>query len=78
MNFLIMAQFDSLIIFSLVWSVLLILILYYKLSLESLIPHFSGLSKFVEKKLILLNNFQNANATFMFNKNNMNISNLVF
>ena len=74
MNFLIMAQFDSLIIFSLVWSVLLILILYYKLSLESLIPHFSGLSKFVEKKLILLNNFQNANATFMFNKNNINIS----
>lgn len=74
MNFLIMAQFDSLIIFSLVWSVLLILILYFKLSLESLIPHFSGLSKFVEKKLILLNNFQNANATFMFNKNNINIS----
>ena len=73
MNFLIMAQFDSLIIFSLVWSVLLILILYFKLSLESLIPHFSGLSKFVEKKLILLNNFQNANATCMFNKNNTSI-----
>ena len=55
-----MAQFDSLIIFSLIWSILLILIAYYKLSIEVLIPHFSGAKKFAEKKLILLNDFQKA------------------
>ena len=50
-----MAQFDPLIIFSLIWSILLILIAYYKLSIKVLIPHFSR-----AKKLILLNDFQKA------------------
>ena len=60
-----MAQFDSLIIFSLIWSILLILIAYYTLSIEVLIPHFSGVKKFVEKKLILLHDFQKANSAFL-------------
>jgi hypothetical protein len=48
-----MAQFDSLIIFSLVWSLLLILFMYYNMSLKTLIPDFFGTQKFREKKLSL-------------------------
>lgn len=46
-----MAQFDSLIIFPLLWSLLLVLFLYYNMSLEILIPDFFGTKKFREKKL---------------------------
>lgn len=46
-----MAQFDALIIFSLLWSLLLILFLHYRLSIEILIPNFFGIKKFREKKL---------------------------
>lgn len=46
-----MAQFDSLIIFPILWSLLLVLILYYTFSIEILIPAFFGAKKFREKKL---------------------------
>jgi hypothetical protein len=68
-----MAQFDPLIVFSLIWSILLILIAYYKLSIESLIPHFSGAKKFSEKKLILLNDFQRANSAFFYKTNSIGV-----
>ena len=45
-----MAQFDSLIIFPLLWSLIVILIAYYKLSIEFLIPSFCEVKKFREKK----------------------------
>ena len=68
-----MAQFDSLIIFSLIWSLILILIAYYKLSIEVLIPYFSEVKKFAEKKLILLNDFQKVNYTFLSKTNSIGI-----
>ena len=46
-----MAQFDSLIIFPLIWSTLLVLFIYYAISIEMLIPNFFGAKKFREKKL---------------------------
>jgi len=46
-----MAQFDSLIIFPLLWSSLFILILHYSLSIKILIPSFFSVKKFREKKL---------------------------
>lgn len=46
-----MAQFDSLIIFPLLWSLLFVLFLYYSMSIEILIPDFFGTKKFREKKL---------------------------
>lgn len=46
-----MAQFDSLIIFPLLWSLLLVLFFYYNMSIEILIPDFFGTKKFREKKL---------------------------
>jgi len=46
-----MAQFDSLIIFPLLWSLLFVLFLYYTMSIEILIPDFFGTKKFREKKL---------------------------
>jgi hypothetical protein len=46
-----MAQFDSLIIFPLLWSLLFVLFLYYNISIEVLIPDFFGTKKFREKKL---------------------------
>ena len=46
-----MAQLDSLIIFPLLWSLLFVLVIYYKISIESLIPSFFGVKKFREKKL---------------------------
>lgn len=46
-----MAQFDALIIFPLIWSLLFVLFLHYKMSIEMLIPNFFGTKKFREKKL---------------------------
>nr|YP_009115288.1 ATPase subunit 8 [Berkeleya fennica]AJA05809.1 ATPase subunit 8 [Berkeleya fennica] len=46
-----MAQFDSLIIFPLIWSSLFVLFLHYTMSIKMLIPHFFGAKKFREKKL---------------------------
>jgi uncharacterized membrane protein (DUF373 family) len=46
-----MAQFDSLIIFPLLWSLIFVLFFYYNMSIEILIPDFSGTRKFREKKL---------------------------
>jgi hypothetical protein len=46
-----MAQFDSLIIFPLIWSLLFTLTLYYVVSIKILIPDFFILKKFREKKL---------------------------
>ncbi len=46
-----MAQFDSLIIFPLLWSLTFVLFLYYSMSIEILIPTFFGTKKFREKKL---------------------------
>jgi hypothetical protein len=48
-----MSQFDSLIIFSLLWGLLLSLLLYYNLTIKFLIPSFFGTRKFREKKLNL-------------------------
>ena len=45
-----MAQFDSLIIFPLISSLLLTLVFYYFLSIEILIPNFFGVKKFRSKK----------------------------
>uniref|UniRef100_UPI003003A671 ATPase subunit 8 n=1 Tax=Cocconeiopsis kantsiensis TaxID=3082010 RepID=UPI003003A671 len=45
-----MAQFDPLIIFSLIVSLLLVLFLYYTLSIKVLIPDFFSVKKFREKK----------------------------
>lgn len=47
-----MAQFDSLIVFPLIWSLLIILIFYYSISIEMLIPDFFGAKKFREKKYL--------------------------
>jgi hypothetical protein len=46
-----MAQLDSLIIFPLLWSLLLVLVIYYSISIEKLIPSFFGVKKFRAKKL---------------------------
>jgi len=46
-----MAQLDSLIIFPLIWSLLLVLVVYYSITIEKLIPSFFGVKKFREKKL---------------------------
>lgn len=46
-----MAQFDSLIIFPLTFSLLLILVLYYNVAIKIIIPDFFGVKKFREKKL---------------------------
>jgi hypothetical protein len=53
-----MAQFDSLIIFPLLWSLVLILFFYYNMSIEILIPDFFGTKKFREKKLDSLISFE--------------------
>jgi hypothetical protein len=49
-----MPQFDSLIIFPLVWSLLFTLVMYYSLSIKVLIPDFFGTKKFREKKMAAL------------------------
>jgi hypothetical protein len=46
-----MPQFDSLIIFPLIWSLLFTLMLYYSLSIKVLIPDFFRTKKFREKKI---------------------------
>lgn len=46
-----MAQFDSLIIFPLLWSLILFLFLYYNITMTVLIPDFFGTKKFREKKI---------------------------
>jgi hypothetical protein len=46
-----MAQFDSLIIFPLLWSTLFILVIHYSISINTLIPSFFGSKKFRKKKL---------------------------
>lgn len=46
-----MAQFDSLIIFPLLWSLLLSLILHYNIVIMSIIPNFFSVKKFREKNL---------------------------
>jgi hypothetical protein len=46
-----MAQFDSLIIFPLIWSLLIALFIHYNILFESIIPNFFGVKKFREKKL---------------------------
>ena len=53
-----MAQFDSLIIFPLLWSLVFVLFFYYNMSIEILIPDFSGTRKFREKKLNSLASFE--------------------
>jgi hypothetical protein len=45
-----MAQFDSLIILPLIFSMLLVLIFHYNISIEILIPDFFGIKKFRAKK----------------------------
>jgi hypothetical protein len=50
-----MAQFDSIIIFPLLWSLVFVLVLYYNMSLQLLIPTFFGTKKFREKKMSLAN-----------------------
>ena len=45
-----MPQFDFLIIFPLIWSLLFTLVLYYVMSIKILIPNFFGVKKFREKK----------------------------
>ena len=48
-----MAQFDSIIIFPLLWTLVFVLFIYYDMSIEILIPDFFGTKKFREKKLDL-------------------------
>ena len=48
-----MSQFDSLIIFSLIWSLFISLLFYYNMTLKVLIPDFFGTKKFREKKFNL-------------------------
>lgn len=47
-----MAQFDSLIIFVLVFSLTFVLILHYNIVLEIVIPSVSETKKFTEKKTL--------------------------
>jgi hypothetical protein len=61
-----MAQFDSLISFPLLWSLLFVLFCYYKMTLEIIIPNFFGTKKFREKKL-------DSSGFFGFFKENNNI-----
>jgi hypothetical protein len=49
-----MPQFDFLVIFPLIWSLLITLVLYYSLSIKILIPLFFGVRKFREKKIAVL------------------------
>jgi len=60
-----MAQFDSLIIFPLIWALTLVLAGYYQLSIEVLIPQFAGIGKFREKKLNSLHFFHSFNTSFI-------------
>jgi hypothetical protein len=65
-----MAQFDPLIIFPLIWSLTLVLVAYYQLSIETLIPQFAGIGKFREKKLNSLDSFNSFNTSLISKVNN--------
>lgn len=59
-----MAQFDSLIIFTLIWSLILTLILHYTVLLKLVIPNFFGVKKVREKKLnYSASDYLNSNST---------------
>jgi hypothetical protein len=60
-----MAQFDPLIIFPLIWSLLLVLMVYYHLSIDVLLPQFAGIGKFREKKLHSLNSYNSFNISLI-------------
>jgi len=60
-----MAQFDPLIIFPLIWSLIIVLAAYYRLSIEILIPQFAGIGKFREKKLNSLDSFNSFNTSLI-------------
>ena len=60
-----MAQFDPLIVFPLIWSLSLILAIYYQLSIEVLVPQFAGGGKFREKKLNSLGHFNSFNLSLI-------------
>nr|QYJ09255.1 ATP synthase F0 subunit 8 [Pleurosigma sp. mgcode 4] len=53
-----MSQFDPLIIFSLIFSLLITLYFYYLYQIDSAIPYFIETKKFRNKKLSGLNNFK--------------------
>ena len=46
-----MAQFDSLIVLPLIFSMLIVLIFHYNISIQTIIPDFFGIKKFRIKKL---------------------------
>nr|AVR57674.1 ATPase subunit 8 [Halamphora calidilacuna] len=69
-----MAQFDSLIIFPLIWSLIIVLAAYYRLSIEILIPQFAGIGKFREKKLNSLDSFNSFNTSLISKVNNTILS----
>ena len=46
-----MAQLDPLIISPILWSLLFVLVFYYKISIEKIIPSFFAVKKFQGKKL---------------------------
>jgi uncharacterized membrane protein len=60
-----MAQFDSLIIFPLLWSLLLTLGFHYTILLNTIIPNFFGVKKFREKKTdyAIFNSFLNKTSS---------------
>nr|YP_009485455.1 ATPase subunit 8 [Halamphora coffeaeformis]AVR57519.1 ATPase subunit 8 [Halamphora coffeaeformis] len=66
-----MAQFDPLIIFPLIWSLTLVLAIYYRLSIEILVPQFAGIKKFREKKLNSLGSFNSFNTSLISNLSNV-------
>jgi hypothetical protein len=53
-----MSQFDPLIIFSLIFSLLITLYFYYLYQIDTVIPHFIETKKFRNKKFIGLNNLR--------------------
>jgi len=69
-----MAQFDPLIILPLIWSLILVLTAYYRLSIETLVPQFAGMGKFREKKLNSLSSFNSFNTSLISKASNTIIS----
>ena len=63
-----MAQLDALIIFPLIWSLILILCIYYQFSINIFIPHFARVGKIGGKKLNSLDQFGsfNSNVTLQY------------
>jgi hypothetical protein len=64
MYFFIMAQFDSLIIFPLIWSLLFTLVFHYTIIIKLVIPNFLEVKKFREKKLYSPKFFEFFNLDF--------------